>query len=121
MAAPAAEDVRFPYDGTLVARAPVGDTALARRALDAAVAVRERVGRLPSHTRRAALLATHEAVASQRADFERLLVLETGKPLVDCRVEVDRRLTPGDHAKKSALFNSGAEAVENAVKIARSY
>ena len=29
------------------------------------------------------------------------------------------RITPGDHAKKSALFNSGAEAVENAVKIAR--
>ncbi|WP_344258656.1 4-aminobutyrate--2-oxoglutarate transaminase [Streptomyces sodiiphilus] len=29
------------------------------------------------------------------------------------------RLTPGDHPKKSALFNSGAEAVENAVKIAR--
>src|SRR6476660_6328190 len=31
------------------------------------------------------------------------------------------RLTPGDHAKKSALFNSGAEAVENAVKIARAH
>ncbi len=30
-------------------------------------------------------------------------------------------LTPGEHAKKSALFNSGAEAVENAVKIARSF
>jgi 4-aminobutyrate aminotransferase/(S)-3-amino-2-methylpropionate transaminase len=28
-------------------------------------------------------------------------------------------LTPGKFAKKSALFNSGAEAVENAVKIAR--
>jgi 4-aminobutyrate aminotransferase/(S)-3-amino-2-methylpropionate transaminase len=28
-------------------------------------------------------------------------------------------LTPGDHDKKTALFNSGAEAVENAVKIAR--
>lgn len=28
-------------------------------------------------------------------------------------------LTPGEHAKKAALFNSGAEAVENAVKIAR--
>ena len=28
-------------------------------------------------------------------------------------------LTPGTHAKKSALFNSGAEAVENAIKIAR--
>lgn len=31
------------------------------------------------------------------------------------------RLTPGSHEKRSALFNSGAEAVENAVKIARSF
>jgi 4-aminobutyrate aminotransferase / (S)-3-amino-2-methylpropionate transaminase / 5-aminovalerate transaminase len=31
------------------------------------------------------------------------------------------RLTPGDHEKRSALFNSGAEAVENAVKIARRF
>ncbi|MBO0808901.1 MAG: 4-aminobutyrate--2-oxoglutarate transaminase [Actinobacteria bacterium] len=29
------------------------------------------------------------------------------------------RRTPGSHEKRSALFNSGAEAVENAVKIAR--
>jgi 4-aminobutyrate aminotransferase/(S)-3-amino-2-methylpropionate transaminase len=29
------------------------------------------------------------------------------------------RLTPGDHEKRSVLVNSGAEAVENAVKIAR--
>jgi len=29
--------------------------------------------------------------------------------------------TPGSHAKKSVLVNSGAEAVENAVKIARKY
>jgi 4-aminobutyrate aminotransferase/(S)-3-amino-2-methylpropionate transaminase len=34
--------------------------------------------------------------------------------------EALNRLTPGDHEKRSALFNSGAEAVENAVKIARS-
>ncbi|MEV7602068.1 4-aminobutyrate--2-oxoglutarate transaminase [Kitasatospora sp. NPDC089797] len=30
-------------------------------------------------------------------------------------------LTPGDHEKRTALFNSGAEAVENAVKVARAY
>jgi 4-aminobutyrate aminotransferase/(S)-3-amino-2-methylpropionate transaminase len=35
--------------------------------------------------------------------------------------EALNRLTPGDFPKKSALFNSGAEAVENAVKIARSH
>jgi 4-aminobutyrate aminotransferase/(S)-3-amino-2-methylpropionate transaminase len=33
--------------------------------------------------------------------------------------EALNRLTPGDHPKKSFLVNSGAEAVENAVKIAR--
>ena len=33
--------------------------------------------------------------------------------------ELLAELTPGDHEKRSALFNSGAEAVENAVKIAR--
>ena len=31
------------------------------------------------------------------------------------------QLTPGNYEKRSALFNSGAEAVENAVKIARAY
>jgi 4-aminobutyrate aminotransferase/(S)-3-amino-2-methylpropionate transaminase len=35
--------------------------------------------------------------------------------------EALNRLTPGDHDKRSALFNSGAEAVENAVKIARRF
>jgi 4-aminobutyrate aminotransferase len=31
------------------------------------------------------------------------------------------QLTPGTHAKKTALFSTGAEAVENAVKIARAH
>src|SRR5690242_6822055 len=35
--------------------------------------------------------------------------------------EALNRLTPGRYEKRSALFNSGAEAVENAVKIARRY
>eukprot|EP01037_Dinobryon_pediforme_P031280 gene31280-35697_t len=37
-------------------------------------------------------------------------------------VELAERInavTPGDHAKKTALFSTGAEAVENAIKIAR--
>ncbi|MCZ9294304.1 4-aminobutyrate--2-oxoglutarate transaminase [Corynebacterium meitnerae] len=39
-------------------------------------------------------------------------------------IEVSEKLnelTPGNFKKKTALFNSGAEAVENAVKIARAY
>lgn len=84
--------VRFPYDGSPVAPAPVGDAVLARTALDAAVAAAETVARLPSHVRRAALLHARDALAARRAEFERLLVLETGKPLVDCRTEVARTL-----------------------------
>ena len=30
-------------------------------------------------------------------------------------------MTPGTHAKKTALFSTGAEAVENAIKIARAH
>lgn len=33
--------------------------------------------------------------------------------------EALNRLTPGEHAKRTALYSTGAEAVENAVKIAR--
>jgi 4-aminobutyrate aminotransferase / (S)-3-amino-2-methylpropionate transaminase / 5-aminovalerate transaminase len=35
--------------------------------------------------------------------------------------EALNELTPGGHEKRTALFNSGAEAVENAVKIARAH
>jgi 4-aminobutyrate aminotransferase/(S)-3-amino-2-methylpropionate transaminase len=35
--------------------------------------------------------------------------------------EALNEITPGDHPKKSLLVNSGAEAVENAIKIARHY
>ena len=35
--------------------------------------------------------------------------------------EILNEITPGDHPKKSLLVNSGAEAVENAIKVARHY
>jgi len=62
-----------------------------------------------------------EAVQEQVARFTHTCFMITG---YDSYVEVAEalnRLTPGDHAKRTALFNSGAEAVENAVKIARSH
>ncbi|MGN6687238.1 MAG: aldehyde dehydrogenase family protein [Actinomycetales bacterium] len=86
----ATSEVRFPYDGSLVAQAPLGDVAAAEAAVDAAAAVAREVGRLPSHVRREVLSNVAAWVADARADLEALLVLETGKPLVDCRVEVAR-------------------------------
>ncbi|MEV0390307.1 aldehyde dehydrogenase family protein [Nonomuraea sp. NPDC050643] len=85
-------DVTFPYDGSLVARAPLGGPAQAARAVEEALAVAPAMAALPSHARRAALMRAHDALSERRAEFERLLVLETGKPLVDCQVEVARTL-----------------------------
>lgn len=90
--APASTEICFPYDGTLVATAPVGDRSTARAALDHAVALRPAVGRLPSHLRAAVLASARAGLLARRDEVEQLLVLETGKPLVDCRVEVDRTL-----------------------------
>ncbi|MEV4804673.1 aldehyde dehydrogenase family protein [Nonomuraea sp. NPDC049421] len=84
--------VIFPYDGSEVAAAPLGTPELAARALDAALGVAPAMAALPSHARRAALTGARDALRDRREEFERLLVLETGKPLVDCRVEVDRTL-----------------------------
>lgn len=85
-------EVIFPYDGSVVARAPLGTPAHAARALEEALAVAPAMAALPSHARRAALMAAHDALAARSEEFERLLVLETGKPLVDCKVEVARTL-----------------------------
>ncbi|WP_404287422.1 aldehyde dehydrogenase family protein [Glutamicibacter arilaitensis] len=85
--------VVFPYDSSIVAQAPVGTTKHASQALDAAQAVAKEIAQLSTGTRRAILLAVHEKLASHREELENLLVLETGKPLVDCRVEVARTLT----------------------------
>lgn len=85
-------EVRFPYAGSLVARAPVGDAGLAVTALEEALAVRREAAHLPAHVRRAALGGAHASIRARRGEVEELLVLETGKPLVDCRLEVDRAL-----------------------------
>ncbi|MFJ9583325.1 4-aminobutyrate--2-oxoglutarate transaminase [Streptomyces acidicola] len=69
--------------------------------------------------------ASAEAVvrraSAQLQDFTHTCFMVTPYEGYVAVAEALAELTPGDHAKKSALFNSGAEAVENAVKIARSY
>ncbi|MEI3868513.1 4-aminobutyrate--2-oxoglutarate transaminase [Microbacterium sp. CCNWLW134] len=62
-----------------------------------------------------------EAVQAQVAQFTHTCFMISPYESYVAVAEALNRVTPGDHAKKSALFNSGAEAVENAVKIARKY
>jgi 4-aminobutyrate aminotransferase/(S)-3-amino-2-methylpropionate transaminase len=59
------------------------------------------------------------AIAAQAAQFTHTCFMVSPYESYVEVAEALNRLTPGDFAKKSALFNSGAEAVENAIKIAR--
>ncbi|WP_375481859.1 4-aminobutyrate--2-oxoglutarate transaminase [uncultured Jatrophihabitans sp.] len=60
-----------------------------------------------------------EAVQAQVAAFTHTCFMVTPYEGYVAVAEKLNELTPGTHDKRSALFNSGAEAVENAVKIAR--
>lgn len=62
-----------------------------------------------------------EAVQAQVAQFTHTCFMIAPYDSYVSVAEALNRVTPGDHDKKSALFNSGAEAVENAVKIARKH
>jgi 4-aminobutyrate aminotransferase/(S)-3-amino-2-methylpropionate transaminase len=59
------------------------------------------------------------AVQEQVADFTHTCFMVTPYEEYVAVCEKLNELTPGSFEKRSALFNSGAEAVENAVKIAR--
>ncbi|WP_124710290.1 4-aminobutyrate--2-oxoglutarate transaminase [Gordonia insulae] len=63
--------------------------------------------------------AVADAVAAQAHHFTHTCFMVTPYEAYIAVAEKLNELTPGDHEKRSVLFNSGAEAVENAVKIAR--
>jgi 4-aminobutyrate aminotransferase/(S)-3-amino-2-methylpropionate transaminase len=65
--------------------------------------------------------AVVERVTEQVARFTHTCFMVTPYDGYVAVCEELNRLTPGDHDKRSALFNSGAEAVENAVKVARAH
>ncbi|WP_458316872.1 4-aminobutyrate--2-oxoglutarate transaminase [Mycolicibacterium brisbanense] len=60
-----------------------------------------------------------ERAAAQLERFTHTCFLVNGYESYVEVCETLNRLTPGDHQKRTALFNTGAEAVENAVKYAR--
>lgn len=88
--APGTAPVVFPFDGSVVGQAPVGDAAQAMSALDAACAVRRAVAGMTAGQRIAVLQQVAEVVTARTALLVDLLVSETGKPKVDCATEVAR-------------------------------
>jgi acyl-CoA reductase-like NAD-dependent aldehyde dehydrogenase len=82
-------EVRSPYDGAVVGRVALGDTALVERAAKAAQEAFER-GDFPQHAR-AAVLDRAAALAGERIEELALAIAaEAGKPLKTATVEAQR-------------------------------
>lgn len=61
------------------------------------------------------------AVAEQAERFTHTCFMVTEYEAAVQVASILNRITPGDHEKRTALFTTGAEAVENAIKLARTH
>jgi len=82
-------EVQSPYDGHLVGRVAVGDTATVERAVEAAHAA-FRKGDFPQHERAELLDRAAHLVAERVEDLARTIAEEAGKPIKTATVEAQR-------------------------------
>ncbi|HZA57667.1 MAG TPA: aldehyde dehydrogenase family protein [Solirubrobacterales bacterium] len=83
------DEVKSPYDGTIVGRVPRADAAIVTRAVDAAQAAFE-AGGFPQHARAEVLDRAAHIVAEREDDLTATIAAEAGKPVKTARVEAQR-------------------------------
>ncbi|HEV2290569.1 MAG TPA: aldehyde dehydrogenase family protein [Gemmatimonadales bacterium] len=86
----ASDEIRNPFDDSVVARAEQADAADLELALTAAVRGAAELRALPRHTRRDILEATARRLTAERDALAALIVREGGKPVSQALGEVDR-------------------------------
>src|SRR5271157_5524347 len=82
--------VTLPYDGTPVGEVFEADAATAERAVAAAEAGARAMAALTQYERAELLERMRRLLERDAAEFARLVCLETGKPIREARLEVDR-------------------------------
>jgi acyl-CoA reductase-like NAD-dependent aldehyde dehydrogenase len=83
------DEVKSPYDGTIVGRVPRADAAVVTRAVDAAQAAFE-AGEFPQHARAEVLDRAAHIVSEREDDLTATIAAEAGKPVKTARVEAQR-------------------------------
>lgn len=83
------DEVRSPYDGSVVGRVAQGDEALAKKAIEAANEAFEAED-FPQHRRAAVLERAAEIVAERRDELAATIAAEAGKPIKTATVEAER-------------------------------
>jgi acyl-CoA reductase-like NAD-dependent aldehyde dehydrogenase len=84
------DTVRLPYDGSAVGTLPLADEALAQRAVEAAREGAKAMAALTPYERAELLDRVREEIRKNAEEFTRLVCAESGKPIKEARVEVDR-------------------------------
>ncbi|MBV8808019.1 MAG: aldehyde dehydrogenase family protein, partial [Acidobacteriaceae bacterium] len=84
------DPVRLPYDGSTVAEVPHGDESTVERAVEAARKGAREMASLANFERADLLLRIAELIRRDAAEFAHLICSETGKPIREARVEVER-------------------------------
>src|SRR5829696_8462758 len=87
------EEIRNPYNGEVVGRAPVTDEAGVRAAIGRAVEAFESTRRLSAYRRRNLLRAVAEGIRARADELADLICAEAGKPIAFARGEVSRAVT----------------------------
>lgn len=99
-----AVEVRDPYRGEVVSRAPTATAAEVDAAVAAAASAAPRVAAMPTAERQAVLDRAAALVRTRRQDLGRTIARETGKSLKDSLAEVDRSVetltVSGEEAKR---------------------
>jgi acyl-CoA reductase-like NAD-dependent aldehyde dehydrogenase len=85
-----AQEIRSPFDGSVVSRTWVGTRKHAEQAIASAVTAFGTTRRLPAFERQRVLRAVAAGIAARREEFARSICLEAGKPIKVARVDVDR-------------------------------
>jgi acyl-CoA reductase-like NAD-dependent aldehyde dehydrogenase len=82
--------LQLPYDGTIFAHVASGDLNTLNRAIAAAGQGFRTMAQMSNAERSDLLLAVERLVARDAGELERTLAQETGKPLKEARIEVER-------------------------------
>lgn len=90
IAGKAVEEVRSPFDGSVVGTVPAASPTDIEAALASATRGATAMAALPAYQRYAILLRTAQLLEARKEEFARTLTLEMGKTITEARGEIDR-------------------------------
>lgn len=110
------EEIRNPYDGSLVGQAALSDEAAVRAAVGRAEAVRGELAAMPAFRRAGILNKVAALLDAQTSEFAALIARESGKPMRYARAEAARAVETFTFAAEEAKRLHGETVPLDAAK-----